>query len=301
MGAPLYKSLEPGAAKCEQCPVRGRSFCRLAENAAFFELAAISHIKSFRSGETIIGQNDPSVIVGNVVSGVLKLVKSLSDGREQIVGLMYASDFFGRVFAGTSEFSLEAATNVELCVIDRNAFEALLARYPVIEHELYISSLGQLDSARERILLLACQNTLERVAAYLSLRLLQAERDLIEPGARLIVDSQINRRDLAGYLGTTVETISRNIQYLSRNGIIRILDSGHFEVLKRSGLIALSGQSEDDLALEQANRPTYKVSASPVRLAAVNPRPTATKMPTPPAIRHRIATDATRLTPANLD
>jgi CRP/FNR family transcriptional regulator, anaerobic regulatory protein len=253
MGA-ANRGPENDTAKCAQCPVRNRSFCGSAQGQAFIDLAGISRIRRFRAGETIIAQKDRSHLVGNVLQGVLKLVKSLSDGRTHIVGLLHPSDFFGRLYSASSEFSLEAATEVELCTIERGAFEAYLAKYPSVEHELYIANLSQLDNARERTMLLACQSTLERLAAYLALRLLQIEMALIEApkGGRIVVPSTLNRRDFAGYLGTTVETISRNVQFLARAGIIRILDSGHFEVVKRNALFDLSGQSEEDLAASLA-------------------------------------------------
>ena len=94
----------------------------------------------------------------------------------------------------------------------------------------------------------ACQSTTERLATYLALRMLRklgAGRS--QSSAPLIVRSPISRRDFAGFLGTTVETVSRNVQSLSRHQIIRIVDSGTFEILDPDQLIAASGQSEDDL------------------------------------------------------
>jgi CRP/FNR family transcriptional regulator len=249
MGA-LTRPSELDIAKCNRCPIRKNSFCGLAQGEAFEELAKISHIRTYGAGETIIAQNGNSHRVGRVISGVLKLVKSLPDGRDQIVGLIHPSHFFGRVYSKISEFSVDAATDVVLCSIDRAAFEALLSRYPAIEHEIHLLSLRQLDSARERIMLFACQTTTERLATYLALRLLQS-RPMQGPASRerIVVHSAVNRRDLAGYLGTTVETVSRNLQHLSRIGIIRIIDSGRFEILNPKQLFDIAGQSEDDLLI----------------------------------------------------
>ena len=266
-------------AKCERCRVRKASFCRLVEGTDFTELASISHIRSFRAGETIIAQDERSKIAGNVVSGVLKLVKSLSDGRTQIVGLLYPADFFGRLYEGGAGYSVEAAVDVELCCIDRAVFEDFLYRHPAIMQELYVESLGMLDNAHERIMLLACQSTLERLAAYLAMRLLQTERDIKQkqPGQRVVVNSLISRKDFAGYLGTTPETISRNVQYLSRAGIIRILDSEQFEVLKRRQLFELSGQSEEEWAASGVTRADRRSTVArqlevAARMRKMNPR-----------------------------
>jgi Cyclic nucleotide-binding domain len=92
------------------------------------EIGSISRIRHVRAGETILAESAPSNIVGNVVSGALRLVKTLSDGRQQIVGLLLPSDMFGRVFASSSRFAVEAATDAVLCCFDRSAFEVILAR-----------------------------------------------------------------------------------------------------------------------------------------------------------------------------
>lgn len=245
MGVPLgLSSLE----KCISCKLHQQAFCGVAKGAAFEELANISQIKTFTSGDTVVSQGGRSSRVGRVLAGVLKIVKSLPDGRDQIIGLVHPSEFYGRIYSNLSDYSIEAATDVVLCTIDRLAFESLLSRYPLFEHQTHLLALRQIDSANERIMLLACQSTTERLASYLALRMMQ-ERGPGTPSrsARHIVHSPISRRDFAGYLSTTVETVSRNIQALSRAGVIRIIDSGTFEILDHRELIRCSGQSEEDL------------------------------------------------------
>jgi CRP/FNR family transcriptional regulator len=255
-------------AKCISCKLRDQSFCGAARGEAFEELAEISQIRTYAAGETIVVQGGNSTRVGRVLRGVLKIVKSLPDGRDQIIGLAHPSEFFGRLYSASSDYSIEAATDVALCTIDRLAFEKLLHRNPAFEHQTHLLSLRQLDNARERIMLLACQSTAERLASYLALRMLQGREPRYSKDGRAIVHSPISRRDFAGYLSTTVETVSRNVQSLARSGVIRIIDSGTFEILQADELIRCSGQSEEDLratvALHAGSEPAY----SAVRMLA---------------------------------
>lgn len=124
-------------------------------------------------------------------------------------------------------------------------FDNVLRRHPDLEHALLLNLFADLALVQERMLLLG-QFTLERLAAYLLLILERNQRRLTRVGLtskELIARSQISRRDLASYLGTTIETISRHIHTLSRIGVIRIIDSSHFEVLDRHRLVELSGLS----------------------------------------------------------
>lgn len=71
----------------------------------------------------------------------------------------------------------------------------------------------------------------------------------------------IARNDLAHYLGTTVESISRAVQAFSRDGIISILTPLRFEILDLPALISLSDNEEFDAhALLEGLREEQRVS-----------------------------------------
>ena len=239
-------------ARRDRCSIRERALCIVAHLATEIELRPASRTRIVDAGETILAEHGDASVVGSVIAGVMRMTKSLPDGRQQIVGLIYPGEFFGRPYSDTTEFAYEAATDLEICVIDRRTFESVLTRHPDLEHELLLMVLDDLAFARERSLLLGCQTTLERVASYL-LVMLERRQQLL---SRAVLEahnnvalSAISRRDLASYLGTTIETISRHLHYLSRQGVIRIINPSHFEVLDRGALLAISGLAEDDLRL----------------------------------------------------
>jgi CRP/FNR family transcriptional regulator len=240
------------------------------------ELKRFSHIRHFKAGETVIGEDERARILGSVVTGVLKLVKTMADGRQQIVGLLLPSDQFGRAFADSSHFAVEAATDVTLCCFDRPAFESLLRRNPEIKHSMLLSVLNELDAARDWLVLLGCQTVFERVATMLIIldirtRTIAGART---PGKDLeYITVPISRRDMATYLGTTAESISRAVQNLSRSGIIRILDPQHFVIRDRSRLIKASGRDEFRTAFldlkPPADQPGSATEPRPVTLGLV--------------------------------
>lgn len=233
--------------KCDLCPILHRSVCAAAGGRLRTEFNRIAHRRTFAAGETIVGEAEEAGIVGNVVRGVLRMVRTMADGRQQIVGLLFPSDMFGRVFATHSRYAIEAATDVELCCFDRGAFEALLVANPDVEHEVLLSTLDELDAARDWMVLLGCQSVMERVAAFLLIvrrRMMKMASDEWMPGPHISVP--IGRRDMATYLGTTVESISRTVRFMARKGVIRIIDPQNFEVVRWDRLVALSGREELD-------------------------------------------------------
>tara|TARA_R110002020_G_scaffold32448_4_gene99834 strand:+ start:5109 stop:5855 length:747 start_codon:yes stop_codon:yes gene_type:complete len=220
--------------------------------ASHADIARISGRHFIGAGQTILANGGDASLVGTVLAGVLKVSKTLPNGRERIVSLIYPGGFFGQLFAPVMDFAVEAATDAEICAADRTAYEGLLARHPKLEHALLVTTANQLALARERALLLSCQNSLERVATYLLV--MASRRDHLLTGMEVapqkaVAALMITRADLASYLGTTFETISRHLHYLADKNVILIIDSGHFEIIDPERLQSIAGVSNDDLRL----------------------------------------------------
>ncbi len=236
--------------KRKRCVVVDHAICRALGPDAAAEFDRYSHLHTFKSGQMIVGQGEDSVMVGNIVSGMVKLTICTEEGNQQIVGLLYPSDFFGRIFSDRTRFCYEAATDVTLCAIDRRNFEKLLERYPEVEHQLLVDTLDELDAARGWIALINNRTTMQRVATllFILMRRLPEEIPTDRQGiVHNIIRFPIGRRDVADLLGTTPETLSRNIQSLSRQGIIRIIDPNRFELLDETRLLDCAGELEEDI------------------------------------------------------
>ncbi|AXQ93863.1 Crp/Fnr family transcriptional regulator [Cereibacter azotoformans] len=215
------------------------------------KLDAIARLRVFPRDSVVVPQGGALEYVGNVVRGVLRMERLLADGRSQIVGLLVPSDMFGRVFSDRSDYSIEAATEVTLCCFERHAFESLVRSCPDLEHAVLLAVLDELDAAREWITLRAGATVAARLATYLLMlcrRWPHQTSELTGDQQRIIVNVPIARNDLALYLGTTVESISRAVQGFSRDGLISIRTPLRFEITDLPALIALSENEEFDAA-----------------------------------------------------
>jgi CRP/FNR family transcriptional regulator, anaerobic regulatory protein len=230
---------------CAKCTSLNCSICADLGPAAKLELSRIARVRTYREGETILAESDEIGFVGNVVTGVLRLQKTLQDGRQQIVGLMLPSDMFGRVFAQTSHVAIEAATDATVCCYNRASFEHLFTRFPELEHRMLAAISRELDAAQDWMLLLATQSVAQRLATFLLiLRKKAFAQATALPPTR--VEIPISRRDLAAYLGTTVESISRAVQQMARGGIIHINDPQRFDIVDLERLITLSNHDPSE-------------------------------------------------------
>ncbi len=207
--------------------MRRRAVCSVLSDAELSEFARIARQRTVPAGSLISG-GDEDVVMANILSGVVKLTKTLSDGRQQIVALQFPPDFLGRTDGEHGPYFAEAATDVTLCAFPGGAFEAMLERFSHLEHRLYENALDDLAAAREWMLLLGRKTAQEKVASFL----LMIARRAFEIGchrgpemtfARFTLP--LTRADMADYLGLTLETVSRQITNLKTRGLIELIDN----------------------------------------------------------------------------
>jgi CRP/FNR family transcriptional regulator len=241
--ASVIRNLVP--LQCDHCRIRHRAICGALSRDGLARINQIARQKTYRDGETIFIEGDEVNYLGNVLSGVVKLSKLLPDGREQIVGLQFASDFVGRAFKDKATCNAEAATDVELCIFPRKPFEALLNDLHVLEDQLFANTLDELDAARDWLLLLGRRSAREKVARFL----LMIARRVPNIGCGddedtnvICFDLPLRRADIADFLGITIETVSRQFTRLKADGLIEVERSQTITVPSVSRLEAASGQ-----------------------------------------------------------
>ncbi len=97
----------------------------------------------------------------------------------------------------------------------RSAFLAEATRNGAMLAELWTETMMHLQRAQDHMLLLGRKNAQERIAAFL----LDMSGRLPQQDA---VELPMSRQDIADYLGLTIETVSRTLTQLERDGIIAI-------------------------------------------------------------------------------
>src|SRR6218665_2253224 len=121
---------------CADCSVRERAICQSLCEADLDELNRLGRQQTIDRGQTLQWQGDDSMLVGNVIDGVLKLSSSSVDGHEQTLGIIFPSDFIGRPFGQKSNHSIVALTDAKVCTFPRSAFDEFARGHPDLEHRL---------------------------------------------------------------------------------------------------------------------------------------------------------------------
>src|ERR1700674_5666413 len=156
-----------GQVDCANCKVRLFSVCGALDSHELCELEALAQQTSFEQKITLFTQDEPAGAVYNVTEGVVRLYKSLPDGRRQIVGFALPGDFLGLALMDRYGVAAEAVTNVKVCRFARSAFLNYVDGKPHLLRRLHEFAGHELSLAQDQMLLLGRRTAEEKVAAFL--------------------------------------------------------------------------------------------------------------------------------------
>ncbi|WP_095012518.1 Crp/Fnr family transcriptional regulator [Tsuneonella mangrovi] len=227
---------------CAACAVRNRAICADLDSDELKVLNAIGRRRRLDPGEQLLWEGDEAVLVANVVEGVLKLSNQLADGREQILGLVYPSDFLGRPFGETTPYGVEALTDAMVCVFRRSDFDRFAREHPRLEHKLLERTLAELDRTRRWMLLLGRMSAEQKLASFL----LEMSERLAPAGCHDSTESPdqftlpLSRQQIADVLGLTIETVSRQMTRMKSDGLIELPSRRQIVIRDRAKLAELA-------------------------------------------------------------
>jgi len=197
--------------------INGHSNARLEPrdfDVSFGEKAFWSEFTYLR-GKEIFGEAEPANYVYQITEGAVRTFELLADGRRQIGAFHLPGDVFGIETGDTHRFTAEAIIDTTVWIANRRSlFEGADKNISAMKDVLKLIT-RNLHHAESHLMLLGRQTSLERVAAFLT----EMDERLQSPTTMLL---PMNRRDIADYLGLTLETVSRSLSMLEREGILSL-------------------------------------------------------------------------------
>ncbi len=179
---------------------------------------------SVQHDREIHGQGDRADWCYRIVSGCVRMVNLMEDGRRQIGEFLMAGDLLGFDTLGTYDFSAEAVSEVVLRRYPRRMVDALAESNVALARRLRDMTSGSLRLAHSRLVLLGRKTASERIASFLlemAKRLPEVHRD--------VLDLPMGRTDIADHLGLTIETVCRVMAHLRRDGTV-VVERGHVTI-----------------------------------------------------------------------
>jgi len=169
----------------------------------------------YQPGETIFNAADSLDTLLIVAGGQVKVYQLAANGREQLLYLLQTGDIDGEaaLFENKQRTSYaEALVPTDICSIRRDDFQHLMQTYPSISINVLNVFGKRLTQLEKQTTSTATESVEARLANYLT-----------ETAASLDVSAfklPLKKKDLATFLGTTPETISRKLTSFEKQGLI---------------------------------------------------------------------------------
>ena len=223
--------------KCKVCGV---------EQSSIFSGLTGSHLQIFEREKTvhqypadqiIFYEGDEPQALYWACAGRVKLYKKGEKGEELILRLLgpgeimgYRALLAGELYAATAQ----AVEDTAICSISKPILLDLLRRSPELALRLLTKMAKELRYSEELALSLA-QKTVRQRTAHMLLLLLEGNKQ--ETISKRPLKVSLGHRDMAHMIGTSPESFSRALHYLSLQGILRTTRNGiyvqNFSALKK--------------------------------------------------------------------
>lgn len=204
--------------------------CPLFKNMNEYErrkLSQSSRLKVLSKQQNLFMQHSSSDRLFNIASGVGTVERISSNGRRQILAFIFPGDFVGLSHSSHYEYGVKSLSGMTAYEFKRNTLFTLSEELPTLKNNLREIRSLVLALTLEQVYLLGQLKAYERVCFMLK-QLLQRI-----PGARPDrIELPMTRVDIADYLGLTVETVSRSLSQLKRDGVISTLSPNAIQILK---------------------------------------------------------------------
>jgi CRP/FNR family nitrogen fixation transcriptional regulator len=184
---------------------------------------------TFSRNEEIFGEQEPADFVYQLIEGTARVMRVLSDGRRQIGAFHLPGDVFGLEIGDVHRFTAEAVSDCRIALVRRPALDRAAERDAACARRLWALTSRDLADAQEHLMLLTRRSASERICAFL---LDMSHRS----GDADAFNLPMSRLDIADYLGLTIETVSRTLTQLERDGAIELPSCRHVVIRDRDGL-----------------------------------------------------------------
>lgn len=189
---------------------------------------------TYKKGEVIYHAGDKSSSLYIVNRGKIKIYRLSETGKELLLRILKPGDFTGELALfkeTTQEAYAEAMVDTQVCTINRADLEEFLMKYPTISIKILSEFSHRLDVSEKQTTSFATEKVETRIALFLA--------ECVEDENKLEFDLPMSKKNLAAYLGTTPETVSRKLTEFEEQGIITQLSHKRIKVIDLDGLLLI--------------------------------------------------------------
>ncbi|MEM4260896.1 MAG: Crp/Fnr family transcriptional regulator [Candidatus Woesearchaeota archaeon] len=192
------------------------------------ELETISKllsVKKFKKNEIILYEEDTSKYMYIILSGKVKVVQITNEGKEILLAIHHAGEFFGEmsfIDGKTSPATIIAAEDCIINIISKEEFYSTIINHKQILYNLLLILCSRLRESWEKIQLLNLKNASERLKIFFYM-LSNKYGERTNRGITLNI--KLTHQEIAEMTGMARETVTRVLDKWNKEGDISVVEN----------------------------------------------------------------------------
>ncbi len=204
------------------------------ENEQLAEVMEMVYSATYKKGEFLYHAGDSAETLYIVSKGKIRIYRISESGKEQLVRILTPGSYTGELalFKDTvHEAFAQTMEDSQVCMIKRSDLQTLLYKFPAISLKILTEFSNRLDESEKQTTRFATESVETRIALFLA-------ECMTDPLSNEII-LPMSKKDLASYLGTTPETISRKFAQFEEQGFIKQKSNKKIEIIDIDGLLLM--------------------------------------------------------------
>ena len=204
---------------CTDCPVLKGILFRGLSSEQIQRLGCVFRPTRYRRNQILFFEGGTAQHVFALHGGLVKVVKSLENGKERITRVVFPGELFGLEALTESTYPLTAVTlrDCEICASSRDEFLDFLHKNPDIALGMIRFLVGEVMRVRTQVTDMSFKDARMKVATLL-LSLMQTEIEGPVKAHSLVLP--FSRQEISEILELSPETVSRTLSSLRREQVL---------------------------------------------------------------------------------
>jgi len=223
---------------CSNCPVLKTSLFRNLSTDQIQALGCVFRPARYRRNQILFFEGGSAQHLFALHSGLVKIVKSLENGKQRITGVLFPGELFGLESLTNAAYPLTAVAlrDCEICAAPREDFSTYLRTNPDIAIGMVRFLVGELERVRTQVTDMSFKDARMKLATFLlSLVSTNGHGD----NGQVTLTLPLSRQEISEVLELSPETISRTLSAFRREQLV-VARGRHMVIQNRAGLEAVA-------------------------------------------------------------
>ena len=223
---------------CANCPVLKTSLFQNLSSDQIQSLGCVFRPARYRRNQILFFEGGIAQHLFALHSGLVKMVKTLDNGKDRITGVLFPGELFGLESLTDVSYPLTAVAlrDCDICAAPRDDFSAYLRINPDIAIGMVRFLVGKLERVRTQVTDMSFKDARMKLATFL---LSLVTSDTPAENGTVNLTLPLSRQEISEVLELSPETISRTLSSFRREQLL-VARGRRMTIQNRDGLAAVA-------------------------------------------------------------